>query len=59
MTPANGVRPLRALSLSENELTEDVMRAVRRFPVKRLLLSDTETIHSADKDKIVSVFRFP
>jgi hypothetical protein len=59
MTPANGARPLRTLGLSENELTEDVMRAVRRFPVKRLLLSDAETVHSADKDKIVSVFRFP
>lgn len=59
MTPANGVRPLRALSLSMHELTEGVMHAVQKITVQHLILNDTMAIHSAGEDEIVRIFHFP
>jgi hypothetical protein len=54
----NGVRPLKALRLSKDELTEDVIRAVRKIPFQHLILNGWDSL-SAGEDKIVRIFPFP
>jgi hypothetical protein len=66
MTPANGVRPLRTLCLLKHELTKGVMHAVRKIPVRHLILMDGDASGDGEdeivcdgENKIVCIFLFP